>query len=117
MGRWAQARRRGTAVPAPTGGSLAPPSGDEWTASANFDNTVGAFLNSGTCPVGADGIRASFSLDTNTNPDLGAQVSGACSDVLTSAPFSPGDNVNVWIRYLLGGIPVSDWSAPSLIGI
>lgn len=116
MGRWAQARRRGTAIPAVASG-LPPPSGDEWTASANPDNTVFAILNSGTCPVGADGIRASFSPDTNTDPNIGAQVSGNCSDALTSAPFSPGDNVNVWLRYILSGVPVSDWSVPSLIGL
>lgn len=108
MGRWSQARRRGTAVPPPSSNSLSPPADEDWDLSATgADEAVGLLL-SGTCPVGADGIRCSFSL--GIDPDIGQMVSGNCSDALTSLPFSPSDTVNAWMRYLLGGIPVSDWS-------
>lgn len=114
MGKWSQYRHRGTVAPGatvlPPAFPLAPPADEDWDLQGNGDDTAAALLFSGTCPVGADGIRASFSLSTNTDPDIGQMVSGACSDALTSLPFSPSDQVNGWLRYLSGGVPVSDWS-------
>lgn len=118
MGRWSQSRRRGTSVPQAPDFPLPPPGDAEWEFSTlgGGSGQCGGDIISGICPVGADGWEIQVTNDPDFVIDVGS-ATGACSDTLEpSADFGPpGDTVYGRARWLLGELPMSDWSVTKVL--
>jgi hypothetical protein len=109
MGRWAQARKRGSVVGSAAGFPLSPPlTGDDFVVAGSAVQ-LNAF-GQDVCPPGADGLEYRYRVQGD--PDFIADGVGPCDDqteVLN--PCDLGLPYDVQARWVLGGTPVSDWSA------
>jgi hypothetical protein len=111
MGRWAQARKRGTVKAAVSEFALSPPTpGSDFQVVSSSD----LFLFEGLveCPVPADGMLVQIAPDpsgpwsTFESVDCGGISGGTgCIEDVTSYFRS---------AWSLGGVQISDWSTPPL---
>ena len=116
MGKWAQGRRRGG------GGNcrrfpLEPPGDAEWefaTPGGGSGQTAGDII-SGICAVGADGWRMQVSNDVEFGGFDETDADCNASNEPTADFGPPGDTIYGRIRWLLAGVPVSDWSVTKIL--
>lgn len=103
MGRWAQARKRGTATP--IHGGLAAPTAGDFVADIDSGNIVGNGTGSCSAPF------LLYRSQLESLPGYGPIVSGGCA-VQTAINVALGDSTyDVIAAWSEDGInPVSDWS-------
>jgi hypothetical protein len=118
MGRWSQARRRGTCQGVTPGFALPPPGDEVWQLNSDGFTEGVAIIISSVCAVGADGFILAVTTVPGLDPNTSNQSTPTpCSDPAVVGGFEPEDSINGWIRWTLGGEPVSDWSNPQTIPI
>lgn len=116
MGRWAQYRKRGTAVTLTTF-PLPPPTDEQWHLEVVFGPEVIAVVDSS--PGEASKWQGQYTVGGIGSPDL-PWLAGPLDDLPNDLDFGGFASGRVWahVRWLdADENPISDWSEPQFIDV